>query len=791
MDAKTLHILEFDKVLARLVEYTSFSAGAALARALRPTADEQEARYRQALTREAIALLQGDDTATIGSAHDVRLAADNALRGFVLLPEELMRIRDTLIAARTLKRTLLRNPERHPRLSGLGELIEEIPGLITAVNTALDDRGELLDSASPRLGQLRQELRAAHNRIQDRLRLLISGSMSQYLQEPIITLRAGRYVVPLRAEHKGRIKGIVHDQSASGATLWIEPLHTVDLNNQYRSLQIEEEREIQRILAELSGRVAQHGEALKRIVDRMAELDLSFACARYAMVTDAVEPIFAPWRSAVHPHPGSAIWMRAARHPLLDPAVVIPTDFLLEEETFTVLITGPNTGGKTVALKNIGLMVLMAQSGLHLPAAEARLTVFDHVFADIGDEQSIEHSLSTFSAHIRNIIRILDQVDERSLVLLDELGSGTDPTEGAAIAQAIIRYLMDKGATSLIATHYPELKVYAGQTPGATNASMLFDVETLSPTYELAIGVPGKSNALAIARRLGLDESILDEAIKLVGVGSNQAETLIASIYDLRDKIAADEAAARLARRKAEQERDRLTRELEAAEAQRREVVVAARKQADQELAALRDELQRLRREMRDAASATALKKVSQQAAELAESGLQMAALQAAEETAAPTRRFKRLETGDTVFVRSLNSRGVITAVQGRVAEVAAGRLTLRVGLDDLEFRGRESEDAVPESSGVSKAPLTSTVGMELDLRGQRVEEGLEQLDQYLDSAMLSNAPWVRVIHGKGTGRLRQAVRDVLAAHPYVSGWEEGKDGEGGAGVTVARLKQS
>jgi DNA mismatch repair protein MutS2 len=354
--------------------------------------------------------------------------------------------------------------------------------------------------------------------LQEKLQQILSHNRA-FLQESLISLRSGRYVIPLRAESRGNLKGIIHDQSGSGATLWVEPLATVELNNDYRRLQLEEEKEIQRILAVLSAKVAQHAETISHIVANLAEFDLIFARARYASDLNGIQPQFVPWRTRkpnqqpYQHHPGSSIWLKGARHPLLPRDNVVPIDVPLSEDVFLVLITGPNTGGKTVSLKTIGLMLLMAQSGLHLPATDAKLTLFDNIFADIGDEQSIEQSLSTFSAHMTNIIRILHQVDDRSLVLLDELGSGTDPTEGAALAQTIIDYLRDKGATSFVATHYPELKAYATRTAGATNASLLFDLETLSPTYEMTIGIPGKSNALAIARRLGLDETILDSAL--------------------------------------------------------------------------------------------------------------------------------------------------------------------------------------------------------------------------------------------------------------------------------------
>jgi DNA mismatch repair protein MutS2 len=804
MDEKTLRILEFDKILDRLAYYTSFSAGEAMARSLRPVAGVEEASRRQAETQEALQLFNAGSEATIGGARDVRRAADNAERGFVLRPEDLLDVRNTLIAARNLQRALLRVEERYPHLAAIARLIEEIPGLVQAIGEAIDeDRGEVLDSASERLANIRRSIRVAHSRIHERLQSLLSSSMNRFLQEPIITTRGGRYVVPLKAEYKGRIRGIVHDQSGSGATLWIEPMNTVELNNEYRSLQIEEEEEIHRILAALSAQVAAHGDAVKRGVERMADLDLIFARARYASVLNGIPPEFAPWRPsrggrgskaaelAATRHPGSTIWIRGARHPLLPPETVVPTDLLLEEEIFLVLITGPNTGGKTVSLKTVGLMALMAQSGLHLPAVEARLTVFDNVFADIGDEQSIEQSLSTFSSHITNITRILQQVDDCSLVLLDELGSGTDPAEGAAIAQAIVNFLRDKGATTFVATHYPELKVYASQTPGATNASLLFDVDTLSPTYEMTIGLPGRSNAVAIARRLGLDETILDDALALLGAGSTRAATLLDSIYDIRERISSQEAATRLALQKVERERDDLQQRLDRIDVERDEVLAEARRQAQEEIEAVREELRRVRSQLRagrgDAdVSANALKQLGKELQQV-ESNLQESTPAPHSQRRAMRRMRETLQVGDRVLVKSLNQSGEIISLGNNHAEIALGRLKTRVSLAELKLL---------EEAGAADEPVQATVRshvraappMELDLRGATVEEGLARLESYMDSAILADLPYVRIIHGKGTGRLREAVRETLRRDSRIRSWEEGKDSEGGAGVTVVKL---
>ncbi len=803
LDQKSLSILEFDKIRELVAAHTSFSGGRELALAMQPTTELEQAREWQAETREAVSLFEGDSGATIGGARDVRRAADNALRGFTLPAEDFLAIQATIVAARNLRRQLLRLEERVPHLAAIAMLIEECRGLVSAITSTIDERGDVLDSASPRLAKLRQEQRAVHGRIQDKLQRILNSSMAQYLQEAIITQRGGRYVIPLRADAKGRLKGIVHDQSGSGATLWVEPLGTVDLNNEYRGLLMQEQEEIQRILRELSEKVAEQGDSIKRVVDRMAELDLIFARANYALAIRGVEPTFLPWRDTPQArpprhgnerdkwtppprdlHPGSTVWIKAARHPLLNPATVVPTHLTLEQDVFIVLITGPNTGGKTVSLKTMGLMVVMAQAGLHVPANEARLTVFDNVFADIGDEQSIEQSLSTFSAHMTNIVRILAHVDERSLVLLDELGSGTDPTEGAALAQAVVNFLRDKGATTFVATHFPELKVYASQTPGATNASLLFDMETLSPTYEMTIGLPGRSNAFAIARRLGLDATILDDAMRQVSADSHQAEDLLDSIYTLREKMEAEEAQTRRVLREAEAERDRLRARLEEVEVERARVLEETRQEMKRQIELLQAEIRQARSKLRDAASLNAVKKLSKQVADLE---VEQQAVLAPEPVDAPeVSRGKRrsLQVGDMVQVRSLNLKGEVVNLGKNEVMVAVGRLQMRAGYEDVEFRERPAETR--ESEPV--AALHPSPGIELDIRGVRVEEGIERLIRYLDSAFLARLPFVRIIHGKGTGRLRQAVRETLTASKQVRSWEEGQDGEGGPGVTVAHL---
>lgn len=801
MDTKSFQTLEFNKVLGILAGYTSFSAGEALAHNLQPTTDRFTAQQWQAETSEARLLLDTRSNISIGGARDVRQSVDNALRGFTLPADDLLGVRSTIVAARNLRRQLIKAEDEFPHLADIAHLIEECPGLVSAIGNTIDERGEVLDSASSKLANIRQSLRVVHGRIQDKLQKLLNSSQNQYLQEPIVTMRSGRYVIPLKADAKGRIKGIVHDQSGSGATLWVEPIGTVELNNEFRGLQIQEDEEINRILAALSVKIADQGDSIKRVVERMAELDLIFARARYASVINGVEPDFVEWRTFPVPkppkhanerakwtppprnyHPGSTIWIKGARHPLLDPHSVIPTNLTLDEDTFIVLITGPNTGGKTVSLKTTGLMVLMAQSGLHLPAIEARLTIFDNVFADIGDEQSIEQSLSTFSAHVTNIIRVLDQVDDHSLVLLDELGSGTDPAEGAALAQSITNFLRDKGATTFIATHYPELKLYASQTSGATNASLLFDVETLSPTYEMTIGLPGKSNAFAIARRLGMDETVLDDAMRLIGAGGREAENLLDSIYALREKMESEEAGTRLALREAEENRDVLERRLEQMEEERQRLLDEAREQAQAEIEAVQDEIRQARKRLRDVDSINQLKKLNKQVAQIEEK--QFETIAPPVETVQVEKKRPSLQVGDTVQVKSLDVKGEVITLGKKDAMIAVGRLQMRAKLEDLLFKGRPVEEE-PETVYLATKP---SVDLELDIRGRRVEDGLKELEKYIDAAFLSRMPWVRIIHGKGTGKLREAVRKALRKNQHIASWEEGKDGEGGAGVTVARL---
>jgi len=783
MNPKYLQTLELPKILERLAKHTSFSAGREMALSLQPSPDFDEVARRQGETSEAKALLNARADLSLGGARDVRPLADRAEHGVILVPGELLDVRDTLISGRTLRRVITRLRNQFPLLASTTGRIEECSNVIAEIARCINDRAEVVDGASQNLARIRREMREAHQRLLAKLeRIVSSPSNAPFLQEAFVTQRSGRYVIPLKAGFKGRIPGIVHDQSASGATLFIEPLSTVEVNNRWRELQLEEEREVQRILAGLSNLVAEEGEFIKRTVEALAELDLAFAKAKYAEEIAGVEPKLVAFRKVAEGlHPGSSIQLIKARHPLLDPAKVVPIDVHLRDDYFILVITGPNTGGKTVSLKTVGLLSLMAQCGLAIPAAQgSALSVFSNIYADIGDEQSIEQSLSTFSAHITNVINILGQAEERSLVLLDDLGAGTDPGEGSAIARALLSHLLRRRITTFIATHYPELKVYAHTTPGVENACVEFDLETLSPTYELSIGLPGRSNAFAIARRLGLWPEIVSEAESLVSPESLEAESLLAEIKQAHQEALASQEATEAARYRAEDLERELRQELADIEKTRHEILSAAREEAQQKLEEVRAELRTIR-------AGLGMTAVTQEWVAQAEDRL--ASLEPKPVEPIVQRRFKPKETlslGDTVWVAGLGASGEITELLDDEAEVQVGPFRIRAKVGDLELRQRAAQPEVREQL-VSVSEVSSP-GLELNLRGQTVEEVMPRLDKYLNDAYLAGLHQVRIIHGKGTGALRRVVRDSVANHPLVAGWRSGDEHEGGEGATVVKL---
>jgi len=597
--------------------------------------------------------------------------------------------------------------------------------------------------------------------------------------------------VPLKSEHKGKIPGIVHDSSASGATLFIEPLDTVELNNRWREAQLDEEKEIRRILLALTEYVAVDSERIVRTVEVLGNLDLIFAKARYADDLKAVEPTLLPFqpRRDNPAHPGSTIYMWGARHPLLT-GNVVPIDLEFDQNTWVLVVTGPNTGGKTVSLKTVGLLTLMAQCGLHLPCEKARVTVFEGVYADIGDEQSIEQSLSTFSSHMTNTIHILRECDEKSLVLLDELGAGTDPAEGSALARAILTALKDRKVTTMVTTHHPELKVYSVETPGVRNASVEFDVETLAPTYRLIIGLPGRSNALAIAKRLGLNQDIIEEARGMVAIDDLIADDLLDEIHRTREDIRRQQEQITEAREAIESEHAELTVRLGAAEDERRNIIAAARRSMQHEMDEFRKEIRRLRGDMRDASLPLEKLREIQQATDSLDKAVNQPVVTSPSVPQTDITWIPRL--GDAVWLDALKAEGTVIELDKEDAVLQIGSLKVRSKLGDLKKPTRSEKKTLKKKYASNYEPSQDVIvprgvspGMELDLRGTRVEDALAKLDTYIDAAYLSGIPFGRIIHGKGTGALRKAVQERVGEHPLISKVVPAPPKEGGEGVTI------
>ncbi|MBN2502240.1 MAG: endonuclease MutS2, partial [Anaerolineales bacterium] len=764
MDEKTLRTLEYDKILQRLADYTAFSASREKVLERRPSIHLADARVALTEVTEARLLLDTHDDVSIGGARDVRENADAATRGIVLTPTDLLDVKFTLVSARKLARLFEREEQQFPALADIALDLPTDTGLVDAISRAISDRGEIMDSASDRLGSIRREISISHDRLLTKMeRMLNNKSIAPHLQEAIITQRDGRYVLPIRADAKGRVKAVVHDQSSSGATLFVEPLPVVELNNQWRELQLEERDEERRIMTALSARIGAQVSEIVAAVETLAELDVAFARAKYAEDLNASEPVLRDFEpKGAGKHPGVTLRLWQARHPLLDQSTVVPLDVELDPETYVLVITGPNTGGKTVTLKTVGLLALMAQAGLHIPAlAGSEISVFHSVHADIGDEQSIEQSLSTFSGHIRNIVRILEEADTHSLVVIDELGAGTDPQEGAALAGAILGHLVERGVTTLVATHYPELKTYAHATPGVVNASVEFDLETLRPTYHLTIGLPGRSNALAIAQRLGLQLDIVEGARQTIDPAELKAEDLLNEIHRQRDLARTARAEAEKAQQEAETRLAEIAERLENIEDERLNILDQARRAAREEMDELGEEVRKARRQLALARQPLeVIEQVSEQVEALEEEVQEPVERKPVKETA-PNRPLK---LGDKVRVRTLDQEGVVTTLGEEEAEVQIGMLRVRARLTDLQLKSGEpvvkpvAEVAQTTTSGYAHA----SPGVELSLRGMRVDEALDATDRHLEAAYMARLPYVRIVHGKGTGRLREAVRAML-----------------------------
>jgi len=789
--------LEFPEVMSKLAAHCRFDVAAVRAREIGPSADPETVNFLLDVTAEAVDLVTSFPEVSIGGARDIRAMAARAAKGGRLQPGDLLLVLDMLAASRNLRRAVLRLPDgtmRFPQLLTMVDYIVEAPDLESDIGRTVGPRGDVLDTASDALARIRRDVRIANGRLMDRLNALVSsGRRSGALQDTIITIRDGRYVIPVKAEARSQIPGVVHDTSASGQTLFVEPLAIVDLNNNWRELQLAEQHEIERILDDLSGRIGDRADALNQTVEAVAAVDLAMAKARLAFDMQATRPHI--WSHADQPPAGGGpghtthrINLVRARHPLLDPQIVVPINVEVGIDFRVLLITGPNTGGKTVALKTIGLLALMAQTGLFLPADDSSVvSIFPAIFVDIGDEQSIAQSLSTFSAHMRTVIGMLEHVTDDSLVLLDELGAGTDPQEGSALARALISHLLERGPMVVATTHYSEVKAYAYATPGVENASVEFDLESLAPTYRLTIGVPGRSNALAIARRLGMPREIVQVAAGLVDPDEIRADSLLQEIRQRRDEADAALARANALNRQSEELHRQTERELSEAERERQAARQEALASAEAELIEARDTLKRLQRD-RSTIAATR-EHVEQRQTELdraVDTVRTFRRQRIARPVAHPTSR--SIRTGDRVRIAALGQDGEVTDVTDGFADVALGSLKLRQPLATLERLGRAHVE--PAARAVQTPPPPAPVEIEIDLRGRRAAEISEFLDRYLEDAYQSGLPFVRIIHGKGTGTLRQVVRELLNAHPAVASHQLAPPEQGGDGATVATLRE-
>lgn len=784
MEDHTLRVLEFGRVLELLAAEAAFSLGAERARALRPAVAFDEACRLARETAEMRLLDQLGVDVPFSGARDVRDHLKAAAIGQLLEPSALLETVQVLTTARRARLVLEKLRDRVPTLAAIADAIGDFRAFADAVEQAITPRGDVADSASEQLAITRRELRAAEARLEQRAQAALAEAIRRgAAQEGLLTERNGRKVIPVRSDSRSLVPGIVHDVSSSGATLFIEPLAVVDAGNAVRELQLAEEREVRRVLQRLTDLLGARAEEAQRSLEALAELDLISARARLA----------AKMRAALPPPGDAESWFSergqtrlvAARHPLLK-GEVVPIDIEVGDDPQGILITGPNTGGKTVALKTVGLLTLMAQAGMGVPCGEgSRIRFFPKVYADIGDEQSIEQSLSTFSSHLRNIIAILREADERTLVLLDELGAGTDPTEGAAIARAVVEVLLDRGATVVATTHHGELKVLAHTDPRLRNASVEFDLETLSPTYHLVVGLPGQSNAIAIARRLGLDERVVERAASGLRPEHFELEELLAEIRRQRHELADLREQAAAERQEAERLRRELAREREQIERERAAVLAEARREADDTLARMRREIEQLRRRSREqpfdpAAAAEAVRQAEHDRERLARAAAVRRSVVEAPVSLAG------IAPGDLVHVRDIPQVGEALSEPGEdgKVEVQFGSIRMKVSVDRID----RIEKPRPGTKERVVLPAGPPVPPELDLRGQRAEAALERFESYLDAAFRAGLPFVRIIHGKGTGALRAAIREALARHPLVRGYESAPPTEGGDGVTIATL---
>lgn len=784
---KILHTLDFVKMLHMLQSQAQTSIGKQCALELLPSSSLTEVQQSLTLTDEAVTADRLKGQAPLGGITDTEAALKRSRIGSMLAAAELVAIASTSRSARRLRKWVhaIHESTALPLLTALANQLGAQKPLEDEIWSCIDEDGIVMDRASMALAEVRRDIRSTESRVREKLDSMIrSTSVQKMLQDTLVTMRGDRYVLPVQAAYRASFGGIVHDQSSSGQTLFIEPEAVVQLNNKLRELKAAELREVERILARLTAEVALSADVLIADLAVLAQLDLVFAKVRLAHALRATLP---------HVNDRGYIRIKQGRHPLIAPHAIVPIDIEFGTPQVTsIIVTGPNTGGKTVSLKTVGLLSLMAMSGLFVPAAEGtELAVFEGIYADIGDEQSIEQSLSTFSSHMTNIIRILGELNSRSLVLLDELGAGTDPAEGSALAIAILDHIHRSGARLLATTHYSELKAYAYNRDGMTNASMEFDVQTLSPTYRLLVGVPGRSNAFAIAERLGLSRTIIDAARGEVSDEDLRVDSMIASLETDRRDAQQELAHVESLRAKLEgMQRDYEARQAKFDE-QREKLLAEARAQASEVLARAEQEaaviIADLKKLAAEEGAAVKQHKLIDMRRRLEDA--KPAQPQAKKRSSASQ---GQLAIGDQVIVLSLNQRGHIVEMIGKEAQVQLGIMKMKVALADLELYQRAAKEAQPKlekSATTLKRTRDDHAKLELDLRGTNVEEAIIEVDRYLDEAFLANFPTIYLIHGKGTGVLRAGVTEFIRKHKHVKSFRLGAYNEGGSGVTVVELK--
>lgn len=785
---KSLIKLELPQILELLAKYAGSAEGKAACLRLRPSADLDTVKHLLAQTSAAGELCTQKGNPNFSDVKDVTASLERADRGGSLQPRELLSIAGVLRCARNIK-SYISDDEKTTVLTPMFRMLVANKYLEDKIFGAILSEDEIADTASSELADIRRHMRIQSGKIKDSLQKIISSpAYSKFLREPIITIRQGRYVVPVKSECKNDVPGLVHDVSATGSTYFIEPMSAVNANNALRELDLKEKKEIERILAELSAEAAGYREAISDDFSLLVQLDVIFAKARLAYAMKAWEPMV---------NDTGKIELRNARHPLIDPKTVVPICVRLGSDFDTMIITGPNTGGKTVTLKTVGLLTLMAECGLHIPAGDgSELSTFDAILADIGDEQSIAQSLSTFSSHMRTIVDVVDQCDDRTLVLFDELGAGTDPAEGAALAIALIEFCRNTGSRVIATTHYAELKLYAMRTDGVINASCEFNVETLQPTYRLLIGIPGKSNAFAISRRLGLSEDILKEASDLVGKNDRDFEDVLTQLEQQRQQMESARIEVERLRKETEDIKNQSDAYSAKLEKEREKAMEQARIQAQQIIDDARaaanaatEELKAIKKQLSESADTQG---INQRQVELRrslnEAEAKLREGQTPKERPAPSRD---ILVGDTVELLKLGTKASVIAINKDGSyQLQVGILKMNAKADEVYLLEHENpykaKGGRPAHSG--REMKMSAMASEVDLRGMDTIEAICVLDRYMDEAMRSNLKSVRIIHGKGTGALRAAVQQSLRKNKYVKKFRLGQYGEGEDGVTIAEF---